>query len=157
MRGQFWIRLCGAAVLFAAATSMSAAATLSISSIQDLRFGSFARGTGGTVSIAVTGMRSATGGAVLLTAASGQAAKFQVTGTPNQTFAITLPAVGSVALTNAGGQSMPLDDFVSSPTTTGTLSVSGVQTFCVGARLTVSSGQATGNYSGSFNVYVDYN
>jgi hypothetical protein len=50
---------------------------------------------------------------------------------------------------------MALNSFASSPPT-GTLSGGGSQLIQVGATLTVGSSQAPGNYSGSFNVTVNY-
>jgi hypothetical protein len=49
-----------------------------------------------------------------------------------------------------------LSNFSSSPSV-GQLSAGGTQTLAVGATLTVGSSQATGSYSGSFDVTVNYN
>lgn len=122
-----------------------------------LSFGKFAAAFGGAVTISPSGARSASGGVVLLSSGSGAAAQFTVSGDPNLTYDITLPANGSVALTAGPGQSMAVRDFTSSPSVTGQLGAGGSQTLNVGATLDVSSGQAPASYTGSFDVLVNYN
>lgn len=129
---------------------------IAIVNTQALAFGSFAAGSGGSVTVSAGGARSAGGGVVLLSAGAGSVASFSVTGDPNLTYAITLPANGVAAL-SSGGNSMALTAFTSNPATTGVLSAGGSQTLSVGATLGVSSNQAAGSYSGSFNVIVNYN
>lgn len=140
----------------ASATHQTPVTAISISNTQTLGFGKFAAGSGGSVTISPSGARSATGGVALLSSSGGAAAQFTVSGDPNFTYAISLPANGTVALTSGGGQTMPLNSFSSSPGPTGQLSVLGKQTISVGATLNVGSNQATGSYSGAFDVMVDY-
>jgi hypothetical protein len=54
---------------------------------------------------------------------------------------------------------MTVDNFTSTPTTSGTLSAAGAQTIDVGATLNVGANQAAGTYvSGTpFSVTVNYN
>lgn len=129
---------------------------ISISSTQDLAFGKFAAGSGGSVIVSAAGSRSATGGVVLVSSGAGAPARFSVTGDANLTYAITLPANDTVVLTN-GAQTMAVNNFSSSPSGTGQLSPTGSQTLAVGATLGVGANQATSSYSGSFDVFVDYN
>ena len=131
------------------------AAPIAIANTQPLAFGRFVAATG-SVTISPIGVRSASGGIVLLQTGPGQAAQFIVSGDANATYAVTLPADGTVSITN-GGYSMAINAFTSSPSSAGVLSGSGSQTLSVGARLDVVSGQPTGAYSGSFIVVVDYN
>lgn len=149
---RFWFALLCTAV----APACWAVNPIAIVNTQALAFGSFAAGSGGSVTVSAGGARSAGGGVVLLSAGAGAVASFSVTGDPNLTYAITLPANGVAALTS-GANSMALTAFTSSPTSTGVLSAGGSQTLSVGATLGVSSNQAAGNYSGSFNVIVNYN
>lgn len=129
---------------------------IAIVSSQALAFGSFAAGSGGSVIVSTSGARSSRGAVVLLSADGGAAASFNVSGDPNLTYAITLPADDEARL-SSDGHSMALTAFTSSPAETGTLSAGGSQMLSVGATLGVVNHQAPGSYSGSFNVSVDYN
>ncbi|MDP2258029.1 MAG: DUF4402 domain-containing protein [Polaromonas sp.] len=142
----------------ATAASVSWAALIAISnSTQALAFGSFVAGSGGSVTVAVNPLgRSASGGVFLVPSGIWSAASFSVTGDPSATYAITLPANGVVSLTS-GSNTMAVDSFTSNPALTGQLSVGGSQTLMVGATLSVGSNQASGSYSGSFSVTVNYN
>lgn len=153
---RFWFALLGAS---AVAPSSWAVLPIGIVNTQALAFGSFAAGSGGSVTVSPAGVRSAGGGVVLLSAGAGAAAQFSVTGDPNLTYSITLPANGVVSLTS-GGNSMAINNFTSNPVatsaSTGLLSAGGSQTLSVGATLSVGSNQPSGNYSGSFDVIVNY-
>lgn len=138
------------------AASVSWAAVIAISNTQGLAFGKFVAGSGGSVTVSPAGGRSASGGVVLLSSGAGAAAQFSVTGDPSVTYAISLPGNGVVSLTS-GSNSMALNNFTSSPNLTGALSVGGSQTLTVGTTLSVGSNQASGSYSGTFNVTVNYN
>ncbi|HEY4082967.1 MAG TPA: DUF4402 domain-containing protein [Burkholderiaceae bacterium] len=134
-----------------------AASAQSLTSTTPLSFGSFTAGTGGSITLTSGGGRSKTGGVILVNqGALATAAQFTMTGTANATFAITLPADGTVTLDN-GANHMAINVFVSNPSLTGTLSGGGTQVISVGATLTVGNSQVAGNYTGAFNVTVDYN
>ncbi len=122
-----------------------------------LSFGAFTAGSGGTVAVNPGGARTKTGNVILVNqAGTASAAQFTITGTPSAVFGITLPVDGTVFLTDGASGSMALNSFVSSPSGTGVLGGGGTQQINVGATLTVSNLQATGSYSGSFNVTVNY-
>ncbi|WP_457349824.1 DUF4402 domain-containing protein [Roseateles sp. P5_D6] len=122
-----------------------------------LSFGAFTAGSGGTVAVNPGGARTKTGNVILVNqAGTASAAQFTITGTPSAVFVITLPVDGTVFLTDGASGSMALNSFVSSPSGTGVLGGGGTQQINVGATLTVSNLQATGSYSGSFNVTVNY-
>ena len=129
---------------------------ITITKTTDLGFGSFAapRSGAGTVVMAPGSTRTHTGSIVLSHLGAGQAAAFNVAGEPNANYAITLP--NSVTLTS-GVNSMTVDTFVSTPSSTSTLSGTGTGTIEVGATLHVAQAQPAGTYAGSFNVTVDYN
>lgn len=138
-----------------ATASVSGAQTLT--NPQPLAFGSFAPGvSSGTVTISPAGARSSGGGVFLVSSGAGAAASYTVGGTSNATYAITLPLDGVVVLTS-GPNSMAVNNFSSSPAGAGVIGGGGTQTLSVGATLTVGGNQATGSYSGSFNVTVEYN
>lgn len=138
------------------AASVSWAAAIAISNTQALAFGKFVAGAGGSVSVSPAGGRSASGGVVLVPSGAGAAAQFAVSGDANVTYAISLPADGTVSLAS-GTNSMAVNTFTSSPSSTGTLGAGGAQTLSVGATLSVGSNQAIGSYSGTFDVTVNYN
>jgi hypothetical protein len=128
-----------------------------VASTQNLSFGAFAAGTGGTVTISPQSMRSAGGDVTLMTGgqfAQGSSASFDLTGDPNVTYQIALPTDNTVTLTGSRGGSMSLSAFTSSPSGEGRLSPGGTQTLYVGATLGVGNNQAAGTYSGSFNVTI---
>lgn len=159
----FRSRLIGVGVLAVAvsciayADHQSPVSALSVSNTQGIAFGAFAAGAGGSVVIAPAGTRSATGGVVLISSNTGAAAQFTVSGDPAFTYAITLPADGTVSLSDGAGHSMSVNSFTSSPAVTGQLSAGGSQQLSVGATLNVGNNQAAAGYSGSFIVTVDYN
>lgn len=143
----------------AASASFSATATvvspIAIAKNADLAFGKFIANTGGTVVVSTTGARSQTGNVSLISLGSTQtAASFAVTGEGTSGYAITLPTSATIA--SGGGNTMTVGTFNSNPSGTGVLTA-GAQTLLVGGTLTVTSGQATGNYTGSFSIGVDYN
>jgi len=83
---------------------------------------------------------------------SPAAALFDVTAASGFSYIITLPT--TVQLTN-GAVDITVDNFNHDAGTDVTGS-GGVQTIGVGATLNVDAGQATGNYTGTFDVSVAY-
>jgi spore coat protein U-like protein len=142
-----------------ATTSANASATIvtaiSLSKTSDLNFGNVvASGSTGTVVLTAGGARSVTGGASLGNTGSTAAASFTVSGQASATYSITLPSSTTIT---SGGNSMTVNTFSSSPSGTGALSGGGSQTLNVGATLQVGASQATGSYTGTFDVTVAYN
>lgn len=137
------------------ATAPAQAAEVGLVNTQPLAFGSFTVGSG-SVSISPSGARTASGEVVGLSADPGHAAQFTVDGDPAMTYAISLPADGTVTLSN-GTSSMPVNGFTSDPAGSGVLSGSGSQVLSVGATLEVTASQPPGSYSGGFTVTVNYN
>src|SRR3954454_14946068 len=130
---------------------------IAISKTADLRFGKFSALTGGTVVIATSGARNATGAVVLSSTDAGGAAAFSVSGDANATYAITLPGSATITHTVDATKTMDISPFTSNPSGTGTLSGAGSQVVNVGGTLTVGSAQTTGSYTGTFDVSVEYN
>jgi len=128
----------------------------------DLNFGTVVpTENSGTVILSPTGVRTSTGGAVLITSLPGtiSSAKFTVTGQPDATYSISLPGGNSVQISNGGSGSdnkMFVNNFVSDPTPNGLLE-NGTQEFTVGATLEVKENQPVGMYTGTFEVTVSYN
>lgn len=140
----------------AAATALVQAQ--SISNTTALSFGAFTAGSGGTVKVDSAGLRTKTGMVMLVNqGGSASVAQFTVSGTSNATYSITLPADGSVVLTDGGSNTMTLNLFTSNPLPgSGLLSAGGTQLVSIGATLTVGSSQVPGSYTGSFNITVNY-
>lgn len=89
-------------------------------------------------------------------------AAYDVTGTKNSTYLLTLPT--SVIVTEPGAnKTMTIDNFKASFTngavnaTSSTLGSDGKDHFTVGGTLNIGADQAGGVYTGTFNVTVDYN
>ncbi|GEJ57364.1 DUF4402 domain-containing protein [Anaeromyxobacter diazotrophicus] len=126
---------------------------IAIAAVQTLEFGKLVAGTGGTVAVSVAGARTPSGGVIALASPAPRAATFTVTGDSGAAYTVTLPADGSVTLSDGALHTMAVDSFTSD--TTGTIT-GGSVTLTVGATLTVGNGQAQGAYTGTFPVSVDY-
>ena len=150
-------KLLAGAALAALAAPASWALVMTIQNNQELSFGSFVAGSGGSVTIGTSGARSASGGVLLIPSSAGAAAQFTVSGDANATYTIQLPGNDFVKLSGPGGD-MFINDFTGSPSgAAGQLSAGGSQSLSVGGTLNVASGQPPGQYAGSFSVTVDYN
>ena len=130
-----------------------------LSNTRGLDFGRFVAASGGTIVLSPAGLRSRTGGVVLLNSPNAGQAVFNVgksvNGSNNRAVIVTLPANGSIRLAS-GANSMAVGSFARTPAT-GTITIPNSGTpLSVGATLTVAPNQAPGTYSGSFPVTVNY-
>ena len=140
---------------------------LSFFKVDDLNFGKIIAGTtAGTVTVAPTGVRTATGGAKLAADSNVRPARFAGKGSNNQGVTIAL-AAGTSTLTRIGGtEKMTADTFIIGSTPTATLTIvplafrissaTGIFTFPVGATLRVGANQVPGKYSGTFTITLVY-
>ena len=140
-------------------------APLTIISDGSLEFGRLAveAATGGTVVLtpAASTTASRTGGVSLIAGgATRAAAKYNVGGEIGYGYAITIPADGVVTI-SSGSNTMDISTFtflsLNPPPTGGTLSAAGTDVFYVGATLVVPAAQPAGQYTGTFDVSVNYN
>lgn len=130
--------------------------TIKVGARNGLLFGDIASSSvAGSVILSTNGNRTTTGGATVNSSGSGSPATFDVSGDANASFSISLPI--SITLSDGSSNNMVVDNFTSSPSTTGVLDSSGKQSIFVGATLNVGSNQAFGSYSGLMSVTVDYN
>lgn len=144
------------AAVTTATVTANVISSIGITTQSGLSFGDIsASGTAGTIVMSPDGTRTTTGGTTFNSAVAGNPATFDIQGSANATYSISLPA--SILLTDATSNSMVVDNFTSSPTPTGVLDNSGQQTLLVGATLNVGSNQAFGSYSGVMSVTVVYN
>lgn len=125
-----------------------------------MNFGTIAISTStGTVILSTFGSRTATGG-VFLPSFTGTvtAAQFTVSGEPNYTYAITLPAAFTLYESGVGPESMIVNSFTSIPSATGSLTA-GTETVLIGATLNAGASQVAGSYTNAtgFDVIVNYN
>ena len=123
-------------------------AHLAITEVTPLHFGVLAsKSTASQVTVSYTGER--TGTAILMPRAPhATAAEFQITGTPNTSFSVSLPP--SVTLQNASGATLTVSNFVPS---TGALtglstSSSGTVSLGLGGTLAVPANAPQGTYTG---------
>lgn len=160
VRRRILPRLPASAIALAAlfASGSAHAQQIVLTNTRGLDFGRFVANTGGTVVIGPTGLRSRTGGVVLLNSPTAGQASFNVgkssNGGNNKAVIISLPANGSTRL-NSGANSMAVNTFVNAPAAI--LSVpNGGTTLAVGATLMVAPNQPPGNYSGTFSLTVNF-
>lgn len=125
-----------------------------------MNFGTFAQPvTGGTIVLSPYGAVSSTTGdmgAAIAIAQSGarSAAGFAVTGKPGLLY--TISGVAQVSLRN-GAATMTLGQFTTNINfALGQIGTNGTASFTIGGTLTVSGGQATGVYNGTFPITVTY-
>ena len=139
---------------------------LSFLNAEELEFGSLLAGTtAGTVTVSPGGVRTKTGG-VMLVGGLVQPARFAGRGTVNQTVLISLTASPSTLQRVGGTETMRLDQLTIGSTPTVVLtttpqafritSPTGIFNFPMGGRLSVAANQAPGDYSGTFNVTLNY-
>jgi hypothetical protein len=84
------------------------------------------------------------------------AGTFTVAGEPNASYSITLPDDETVTLSNGAGGSMDVITFKHDAGATPALDVDGSITLKVGATLVVAELQASGSYTGTYDVIVAY-
>lgn len=148
------------------ATSANATivAPITITTGSAMSFGQVVVGASvGTVVLPHTGNRTRTGGATFSSVGAGSpaASSFTVTGETGYTYLVTLPSSaitlsGTSGAALTGPATMTADTFTKS-IVTGDLAGDGTETFTVGATLNVAGSQATGAYTGTYTVQVDYN
>jgi len=135
-----------------------------------LHFGSIVltSAAGGTVELPSSSVTRVFTGGVATSAATPVAtnAAYNVTGTINETYAITLPTTTTLTHTTLSSGVYQMDvtlmkvRFTNTPgvdAITSTLDASGNDSFTLGGTLTVKASQLGGIYAGTFNVTVDYN
>ncbi len=140
---------------------------LSISAVNPLDYGSFSvrGGVAGTILITTGGAVTPSSSINLSTYAGTRSpASFLVTGEPLYTYSITVPA--TIALSETGGGAMTVNNVKvksdsgveGGPAALGKLiALAGTETFTVGGTLAVGATQASGAYTGTFSVTVQYN
>jgi hypothetical protein len=153
-----------AQVTASAPTTATIVAPIAIAKNIDMNFGNVAVSTAsGTVlmtPVSGTPTRTPSGGVTLPASATvtPTAAKFTVTGEGTYTYAITLPSTDFTLTLGVTTNTMIVNAFTSTPSTTGALTA-GTQDLYVGATLNVGASQVAGLYQNvaGFPVTVNYN
>ena len=143
---------------------------ITISQTTSLNFGTNIKTTneGGTVILASnSNTRNYTGGLTNSGPISQNAtnATFEISGASLATYAVTLPAVITLTHTtiDSGIHTMDVTSMkarfneAESDSLTSTIASDGTDSFTLGATLTVQENQIIGQYSGQYEVSVDYN
>jgi hypothetical protein len=124
-----------------------------------MNFGDIQPEAGATTVTLSTGGVATPSGATVVTGSPSQGV-FTVTGTAAATYSITLPADGTVSLTGPGSPAtdMAVNGFNHDAGGTPTIGGGGSSTLNIGAVLSVagSATQTAGDYSGTYDVTVDY-
>lgn len=132
-----------------------------------MNFGTMAVSSGGgAVVLSASGSRTASGG-LMLPSFTGtvSAAQFTVTGEPNYTYTITLPATFELTTASAGtDQTMTVNAFNSTTFNNSSINNTGIltggtDTVSIGATLNAGASQTAGSYTNTvdFQVTVNYN
>ena len=160
--------LVGVAVVWAAVSTVARAQTnadldatitiinaIEINQLRDLQFGDIIPDDGAASSLTINpnSTVSSSGPATFL--GPFQAAQFRISGAPGLGFTIAVPdaPLTIFAVTN---DTMTVDGLSSSLGAGSTIPGGGTIDLFVGGRLTVGASQATGLYSGTFSVSVNY-
>lgn len=130
--------------------------TMTVTTRNGLGFGDIsASAVPGAVAMTPDGSRNVAGGVSINSAIAGTPAAFDLAGTANASFAISLP--DSAVLSDGTANTMIVDGFASSPAATGVMDSSGQQTLFVGGTLHVNANQPFGAYTGQMAITVEYN
>jgi hypothetical protein len=153
----------GVAAVGSASASGTVIAPIGVTKTADLSFGTFATGTGGSITISTSGVRTVSGVVPSSDGSAMSAATFVISGDKGATFSISHGGTSALARTS-GSETMVLtkfSDLTAGNTTTGTVAsgtlTTGTQSIHIGGTLNVAANQAPGAYTGQLTVTVEYN
>ena len=143
-----------------ASASTTATATvispLMLSAVSPLNFGTVVTGGAtGSVTVAPSGTRTSSGGVTLGSSAGVTPAQFSITGQAGSSYSVSLPS--SITLADTASNTMTVDSFTHDLEGSPLLGPLGTGLMNVGATLRVGATQASGVYTGTFSVTVNYN
>jgi len=156
-------------VIAQASASASAGATIifpiELTETSPLQMGAMSvlAGTSGSCILSTSNVRNSSGGvSISSTGPSSSNASFHVVGEPLYEYVISLPGSISIALAGSPTITMTIDALkakCSSKLADGLIGilVDGDDDFTVGGTLNVGAGQTPGDYTGAFEVIVNYN
>lgn len=146
----------GNSTIATATSSISVVQPIGISETSSLNYGTFSESGNGTIVIDTSGNRTASTKINLQGGIVNQGV-FNVTGTTNEAYSVTITPGTLNCVSSCGGgnkTTMSLDSFTHDAD--GVISAGG-ESINVGATLSVNTGQVLGNYTGTYNVTVNYN
>jgi hypothetical protein len=133
-------------------------ASLVMTATQALQFGAIAAPAAGTVTVDTAGIRTSTGGVVLITGSTATAAQISMSTAPytcDGRALVVVSVTSPATLTHTTlGATMTVDNFVTNPAAGGAFDSTIPMT--IGATLNVGASQAPGSYTGSFLVTVTF-
>jgi hypothetical protein len=141
--------------------SATITSAITLTKTSDIAFGRVVRPSAGTSTVTIdasSGNRSISGGDGVLLSSTTSRAAYSVGGEGGQSFSISVPSTFN--MTRSGGSetiAVSLVGSAASGTLSGSLGAAGSATFGVGGSFGVASSTATGAYTGTFNVTVQYN
>ena len=134
--------------------------SIDVTNARALDFGTIAaNASAGSVVVAATEAATATSAVYTLSAGTSSSAQFDVTGSANATYTVTIPSSPLTLTPSLGSNTtvITVDPFTSSITNDGVLSSTGAQTFYVGGTLNIPVNAVADSYSNTFSVTVAYN
>ena len=134
--------------------SVTIVTPLALKKDKELVFGNVYRPAAGASSVTVTmptGSDTPTGTALASGGPTRSRAAFTVTGETGKAYSVTVPA--SFKMAHSGGNELTVT--LSASKSNGTLAA-GTDTFFVGGSFALADSTTAGDYSGTFNVQVDY-
>ena len=128
-------------------------ATVTVSESRAIQFGTVAGSGDGpsTIVLSPAGTLTTTGYGVVVSG-TVRAGEYKIEGPANATVLITFPATATIS---NGTSTATLQNFTSSPSGTAVLDSRGKLTISVGATLSLPAGQAGGDYTGTYTIFVD--
>ena len=128
---------------------------LSVANTSDMRFGEVSiNSLAGAVMLRSDGTREFAGGVMLNSSDSFSPAKFIIEGPLSSDYSISFPK--EIVMSDGNGNTLMVDQISGEMFDAGESDSSGLMELVVGARLNLEAYQATGNYSGSLVVEVEY-
>jgi hypothetical protein len=130
---------------------------LTLTRVQDLNFGTIVMGTlnaNETVSMDLAGALTCGSSGNLTCAATGQTARFTITGTQGQQVTVSAPA-GGFPLTGSNGGTLTFTPSLPGTLTLGNSGAPG-NTFSVGGNIVIAANQQDGVYTGQIDIQVNY-
>ena len=158
--------LAGAILFLSASSSLYAVSSVATVNVKITRFLSLANtsamnfgevsinSVAGAVTLKSDGTRESTGGVKLSGSDSHSPAKFVIEGAQNADYSISFP--NEVVMTDGFGNTLIVNHIQSEQFEAGSSDSNGLRELVLGAKLNLEAYQATGLYSGSLVVEVEY-
>lgn len=121
----------------------------------DINFGTIAADAAGGTAVIAASSGATTSCATLTCVGASNPGAILVTSASGETVSVSFATAGAVTLSTGGAT--PSTMSMTPTLSTSSFTSTGSDTVYVGGTLTLAANQAAGNYSGSFDVNIDYN